>query len=296
MKKSKGEMIFDVLNYSFMFMFALICVIPFYYIIVISFNEGKDAIRGGVYLYPRAFTLDNYIKIFQDKRVLNSFFISVFRTVLGTAIPIISNSMYAYALSKRALKYNKFFNWMILIPMYFGGGIIPYYLVCKGVGLTNNIWVYVIPYIITPFYVLLLRVGVEAIPISLEESARIDGASYLKIYSRIILPFLLPSIATITLLSGIGHWNEWLEGTIMMSNSTKWPLQTLLLNILQGSDLTSLLKSRGGNVVGLYKKMEVTTESIKMAMLVITITPILIVYPFFQKYFIKGMIVGAVKE
>jgi len=291
-RRSRGEKVFDLLNVLLLGLFAFVCLYPFVYILAMSFNDGKDAMKGGIYFFPRMFSLDNYANIFSDGRILRSLGISAFRTVMGAGLGVLVNSLFAFALSKSDLPYRKFFNWMIVIPMYFGGGIIPYYIICKSLGLINNIWVYIIPWVAMPFHIMLLRISIRDLPSSLEESAQLDGAGYLRVYASIVMPLILPSLATVALLSGIFHWNDWLDGTIMTSRTTMWPLQTLLLSILQGSDMSSFLKS--GNA--LLRKQSITTESLKMAMLVVTVVPVFMIYPFAQKYFIRGMMVGSVKE
>ena len=296
-RKNKPEATFDVFNYTFMVLFAFFCIYPFIYIFAMSFNDGKDAMKGGIYFWPRLFTFENYRTIFQDDRIISSFGISFFRTIAGIILGIIVNTLYAYAITKKDLPGRKFFNWLIVIPMYFSGGIIPYYLVCQKLGMINNIWVYIIPWLAAPFHIMMLRIAVTELPSSLEESAQLDGANYIKIFIRIIFPLVVPSIATIGLLTGLFHWNDWLDGTIMTSRSSMWPLQTLLLNILQGADMSRFF--RDGNMStagGMMRKISITPESLKMAMLVVTVLPIFMVYPFAQKYFIKGMMIGSVKE
>jgi putative aldouronate transport system permease protein len=296
-KHNLGEIIFDYCNMFFMILFAVVCMYPFLYILVLSFNDGRDAMRGGIYLFPRVFSLENYITIFSDKRLWGSFGISVFRTVASIVLGVLINAMYAYAISKSDLPGRKFFNWLIVIPMYFGAGIIPYYLICQKLHLINNIWVYVLPWLAAPFHIMILRIAMKELPASLEESAQLDGAGYPKMFVQIILPLTLPSLATVSLLTGIFHWNDWLDGTIMATRSALWPLQTLLLNILQGSDMNAFFRSRNlGAAGGMVRKIAITPESLKMAMLVVTVLPIFMVYPFAQKYFIRGMLVGSVKE
>lgn len=291
-KFSKGEKLFDIFNYTFMILLGICCLYPFLYILALSFNDGRDAMKGGIYFFPRMFTLDNYATVLKDSRLLTSLGISVFRTVFGIILGVLLNTLFAYAISKNDLPGRKLFNWMIVIPMYFGAGIIPYYLVCQNLGLINNIWVYVIPWIISPFHIMLIRIAVKDIPVSLEESAQLDGAGYPMILTRIVFPLIIPSLATIGLLTGIFHWNDWLDGTIMTTKSSMWPMQTLLLNILQGADMSNFMK----NGAAMGRKIAITPESIKMAILVITVLPIVIIYPFTQKYFIRGMMLGSVKE
>jgi putative aldouronate transport system permease protein len=217
--------------------------------------------------------------------------------VVGTALTVVLNACFAYSLTKKDLPGRKFILWFVVIPMYFGGGIIPYFLVCRALGLVNTLLVYVLPWIFGPFYILLIRVGLLEVPSSLEESAKLDGAGYGAIFFRIYFPLSLPVLATVALLSGIGHWNDWFDGTVMVLTSRLWPLQTLLLHIIQGADIMAFFKKRNIAIAGSYmKNTRITVESIKMAMLVITVAPIVLLYPFLQRYFMKGLMLGSLKE
>ena len=290
LKRSKGELLFDIANVTLMALFAFICLYPFWYVMVLSFNDGRDAMRGGIFLWPREWSLENFTTLFRDERLLGSFLMSVMRTVGGMALALLVNSLYAYAISKRDLPFRKLFNWMIVIPMYFAGGIIPYYLICRWLGLVNNPLVFVIPWAIIPFHVLLLRTSMQDFPSSIEESAQLDGSGYFRIFWTMVLPLSKPALATVALLAGIMHWNDWLDGTIMVTNSRFWPMQTLLLNIIQGADIMAYFKSIGQGGLGAYvRRSAITPESLKMAMLVITVVPILMIYPLAQRYFIKGL-------
>lgn len=296
MKLTRGERVFEVFNIILMVLFAAICIYPFIYVTALSFNDGMDAMRGGIYFWPREFTLENYQKLFEDKRLLGSFLISALRTACGATAAVLVNALFAYAISKADLPFRKVFNWMIVIPMYFAGGIIPYFLICKSLHLTNTVWVYIIPWLATPFHIMLLRISMKELPESLEESAQLDGAGYGTIFFRIVLPLVTPALATVALLGGITQWNDWLDGSIMVSNTRLWPMQTLLLSILQGSDMMSFFKDKNLSTAGgMYRKISITPESLKMAMLVITVIPIFMIYPFAQRYFIKGMMIGSVK-
>ena len=296
-KKRTSERVFDALNYTFMVLFCAACVYPFIMVLALSLNDGKDSMMGGIYLFPRIFTLENYKTMLGDRRLIGSLLISVYRTAAGAGLSVLLNSMFAYAVSKRTLPGRKFFNYFILVPMYFGGGIIPYYLVCQSLGLVNNVLVYVVPWIFMPFYILMLRVHFLNLPESLEESAKLDGAGYFTIFFRIAFPLSAPALATVALLSGVMHWNDWFDGTVMVSSDRLWPLQTLLLKIVQGSDIMAYFKSRnlGSAAIGISRKVSVTPESLKMTMLMVTVIPIVVIYPFLQKYIIKGMLVGSIK-
>jgi len=297
-KKRPSEHVFDVANYTFMILFSAACIYPFVIVLALSLNEGKDAMMGGIYLFPRVFTLENYGTMLGDRRLVGSLVISVYRTVVGAGLAVLLNSMFAYAISKRTLPGRKFFGYFILVPMYFSGGLIPYYLVCQYLGLINNVLVYVVPWIFLPFYILMLRVHFLNIPESLEESAKLDGAGYITIFFRILLPLSTPALATVALLSGVMHWNDWFDGTVMVSTDRLWPLQTLLLKIVQGSDIMAYFKSRNLNATGAIgpsRTVSVTPEALKMSMLMISVIPIVAIYPFLQKYIIKGLLIGSIK-
>ncbi|MEW5815365.1 MAG: carbohydrate ABC transporter permease [Spirochaetota bacterium] len=296
MKPTLSQNVFNIFNLALMAFLCMVFIYPLLYVTALSFNDGMDAMKGGIYLLPRIWSLENYKSILQEKRILGSTAISLYRTLLGAVLSVILNSCFAFALLKKDLPGRKFFSWLVLIPMYFSGGIIPYFLVCKYLGLVNNILVYLLPWIFVPFFILLLRVNLQDIPVSLEESAKLDGAGYFSIYSRIYLPLSAPALATIALLSGIMHWNDWFDGTVMVYNSKLWPLQTLLLHIIQGADIMKFFKGKNIAAAGsMAKRVRITVESLKMAMLVITVAPIVLAYPFLQKYFVKGIMIGSLK-
>jgi putative aldouronate transport system permease protein len=291
-----GEKIFNIMNMTAFALFSLLCLFPFINILSISLNDGMDSMKGGIYFLPRKFTWINYGTILTDSRIVSSFIISISRTILGVVLAVLANSMFAFALSKKGLPGRKIINWYVFIPMFFSGGLIPYYLICKSLGLTNTFWVFVIPWIMSPFYILMMRVYYLGMPDSLEESAKIEGAGYWRIFFKIYFPLSLPSLATIALLAGLTQWNDWYDGTVMVHTSSLWPMQTLLLHITTGADITAFFKMQNidsGTI--LNRKIRITPDSIKSAMLIVTIVPIVMIYPFLQKYFIKGMMIGSIK-
>lgn len=296
MKPTAGQRVFGVFNGLFLVVFCVLCIYPLVFVTALSFNDGMDAMKGGIYLWPRVPSLENYRTILKENRIVTSALISIYRTVVGASLSVLLNAGFAYALTKKDLPGKRLFLWFILVPMYFGGGIIPYFLVCKALGLVNNILVYVLPAIFNSFFILLIRVGLLDVPASLEESAKLDGAGYGTIFFRIYFPLSLPILATVALLSGLGHWNDWFDGTVMVLTSRLWPLQTLLLHIIQGADIMSFFKGRNIAMAGSYmKKTRITVESLKMAMLVLTVAPVVLLYPFLQRYYIKGVMVGSLK-
>jgi putative aldouronate transport system permease protein len=277
-----------------MLLFSFTCIYPFYYVLILSFNDAIDANLGGIYFWPRVFTMANYEQVFKNPYLLNSFRISVLRVCIATIIVPILNSLYGYALIKRDLMGRRFFNILPIIPMYVSGGLIPYFFVLKELRLIDTFSVYIIPVLYVPFNILVFRSFFQDLPSSLREAAIIDGCSEFNVYSKIIFPLSLPVMATIALFTAVGHWNDWYVAQAFVTNPDKWPLQTILLQIIRSQNI-----SFGGmtidDVVEISKR-RVTPESIKLTMIIVCTVPILVLYPFLQKYFIKGVMIGAVKE
>lgn len=291
MTKKKLDM-FALANNLLMLLVAFLCIYPFYYVLIISLNDPIDAQRGGIYLWIRSFSFENYKVIFNTSVLLHSYQITVFRVVVGTVLHLLLTSMFAFALTKRNFIFRKFLTWWMLIPMYFSGGIIPTYVVMDKLGMVNNIWVYVLPHLLATFHILIFRSFLNDLPPSLEESAVIDGASDFALFWRIIIPLSTPVFATIALFIGVFHWNDWFTGFTYMTSENLWTAQNVLLKIIQtneASNIASISKMNSG------LRATVTAESVKMAMLVITTIPVIVVYPFLQKYFVKGIMLGSVK-
>jgi len=293
-RQTFAERVFNGFNVTFMVLLSVLFVYPFVYVLAVSLNDGMDAMRGGIYLFPRVFTLKNYTHIFENNNILAATAVRVYRTVLGTCLTVLGCSTFAYALRKRDLPGRKIVNWLIIVPFYFSAGVIPTFMLFKGLGLVNNLLVYVIPGIYSSFNVIFLRTYFKGMPDSLEESAVMDGANYVTIYFRIFFPLSVPALATIALLTGVGHWNDWFAGMVYIYTPKKWPLQTLLLNILQGAEIGNEMV-RSGQMRGPVKKLAITVESIKMSMLMITVIPIVCIYPFLQRYFVTGLLIGSLK-
>ena len=289
--------LFDYINIIFMLFVAFATLYPFYYCFVISFNDGIDALIPGIYFWPRKFTLENYRFVFSTKLLLTAFRNSVLRTVIGTILHVIITSAAAYALSKRDLFGRKAYMILFIITMYFSGGLIPTYLVFKKIGLTDNFLVYLLPLAWSYFNALLFMAYYDSIPDSLEESALIDGANQIYIFIRIIFPVSMPIIATIALFIGVNQWNSWMDTMIYTSNPQLETLQNLLIKIIKEAEymikiMQEAMQKGGGGSVG---SMPVTPFTIRVATMIVTTFPIVIAYPFLQKYFIKGIMLGAVK-
>lgn len=294
MKLGTGDKIFTVLNYTFMILLSFTILFPFWRIVMLSLNEGIDSMRGGIYFWPRIFTWDNYKVIFARPDIVNAYEVTIFRTVIGTLLSVFLMSLMAYGLSKRHLRGRRLINVMVLFTMFFSGGLIPTYLLLKDLHLLNSIWVYIIPALYSAWNLILFRTFFQQLPSALEESAKIDGANDLLIYFRLIVPLSMPIFATISLFVAVGHWNDWFSGTVFVRDPKLVPLQTLLMSIIRENDSGRLIAGGVANLSSESVKT-VTSYSVKMATLVATVLPIIMLYPFLQKYFVKGVMVGSIK-
>jgi putative aldouronate transport system permease protein len=278
----------------FMLLLSFCCLYPFWYVVVLSFNDATDAFKGGLYFWPRVWSLANYELVFMNQYLINSFGITVARVCIMTFLVPLNCSLYGYAISHRPLVGRKLFGSLLILPMYIGGGVIPFYFVLRVLKLYNTFWVFIIPYTFSSFNVLLFRSYFQNISPSLRESAIIDGAGEGNVFLRIIFPVSIPVFAAVALFSAVGNWNEWMVGQIFVNKRELYPLPTILLQILKSQNATLTGLNIADLVLSTTKRT--TPESVRYAMIVITTVPILMVYPFLQKYFIHGIMVGAVKE
>ncbi len=291
--RSAEDWILDTLIYSFAAVVFIATLYPFYYVLVVSFNEGIDSTRGGVFLWPRSFTFENYMAVFSDDAWTRAVLISVLRTVVGTVLGVSLTSMVAYALSHDNLRGRKIYFLAIIVSMYFNGGIIPYYVTLRALGLLNTFWVYVVPTMLNGFLVLVMVAFFRDIPKSLEESAHIDGANDLQIFVRIVLPISKPVLATVSLFFGVAQWNAWLDSVLFVRSPDLRPLSFLMMEVINSSRISAMMS--GMDVSMAATATQVTTLSIQMTTIVITVVPIVLVYPFLQKHFVKGVLLGSVK-
>ncbi|MEG1427380.1 MAG: carbohydrate ABC transporter permease [Oscillospiraceae bacterium] len=294
-KENTIDRLLQLVIYIIIISFCLVIILPCLNILVLAFNDGKDAATGGVWFWPRKFTLENFQSVFKDGSIVNAYGITIARTVIGTVLSLIVTTMAAYALRQKALPGNKIITMLITFTMLFGGGMIPTYIQYKNLNLLNSFWVYVIPPMVGVVYLLMTRTFFEGIPESLIESAQLDGCGFFKIYWSIMLPLSKPVLAVVALYTAVNHWNDWFAGAFYMNNSSLWPVQTVLQQMLTKSmnsqqQLTSVSQALAQNATA------VTSDSLKMAAVIITTVPILCVYPFVQKYFAQGAMLGAVKE
>lgn len=291
-RKTGSDKVIDIINYVCLAVITFLTVYPFYYILIISLNSGIDATRGGIYFWPRVFTLENYEKILSDPKWVNALMVSIFRTVAGTGLAVFFTSMVAYGLSHKNLVFGKWYYRVVIFSMYFSGGLIPYYILLNNLGLINTIWVYIIPSLLNCFLVLIMISFFKEISPSLRESAYIDGANDLIIFLRIILPISKPVLATVVLFNAVAHWNAWIDSAYFVSNPNLRTMSYLMMEIINRSQVSNARDAQSA----FRASTNVTTRSIQSAVIIISTAPILITYPFLQKYFVKGIMLGSVKE
>lgn len=285
--RNRGKKIspFTVLNYAFFTLIGIIMVYPFWYVVMYSFSEASGDSLSNLYLIPKGFTLENYEYAFSKKLLFTGFFNSVFLAVVGTAINMALTVMLAYPLSRETLPGRKFLTAFLVFPMLFNGGMIPTYLVVKQYGILNTLWSLILSMAVNVYNLLILNKFFKSIPSSLIEAAKIDGCGDAATLIKIVLPLSKASLATISLFYAVGHWNEFLRGSIYINTDSRWPLQVVLRNII---DMVSNDVTSAGD-------MFMNPENFKMACIVITVLPILCVYPFLQKHFTQGVMMGSVK-
>lgn len=293
-KETFGERLIQAFIYFVVIALCLVIIIPCINVLALSFNDGADAAKGGIYFWPRVFTLDNYKEVFADGKIMKAYGITVARTVIGTSLSLIVTTLAAFALKEEDLPGRKIITMLITFTMLFSGGMIPTYIQYKNLELLNSFWVYVIPGMVGVTNLLMVRTFFESIPVSLEESAKLDGCGYFKTYTQIILPLSKPVIAVVGLYTAVGHWNDWFAGAFYMRSSKLWPVQTVLQQMLSRAMASSQEVTTAGQAIA-QANNAVTSDSLKMAAVIITTVPILCIYPFAQKYFAKGAMIGAVK-
>lgn len=280
--------------YLILALLSIACLYPILNVLAVSLSEAQAIYRNPMMVVPESFTLEAYRYIFSTPVLLRSFGITVFVAVVGTALNLAFTITGAYALSKTEVPGHKLMLWIVVIPMLFGAGLIPVYILLKNLGLLNSIWVLILPKLVAPFNLILMRNFFWSIPDSLEESARIDGANELRIIWNIILPLSLPVIATIGLFYAVGHWNDFFSGLFFIKDNAKWPLQVLLRSIVIDFNMMNM-GTQNPQSMGDANKIVIQPENIKAAAIIFAVVPILLVYPFLQKYFVKGIMLGSVK-
>lgn len=287
--KTISNKVFDWVNYALLTLVSLITIIPFIYIVAVSFAAPSEVVKGGLLLIPTKFTFSAYKYIFSTDTMIRSIGVSIYVTVLGTLINLILTSFTAYPLARATLRGRKTFMLLILITMLFSGGMIPTYFVVKSVGLINSYWSLMIPTAISAFNLVVLKNFFQQIPDGLEDAARIDGCNDIGTLFRIVLPLSMPAMATFGLFYAVGHWNTFFHAVIYINDSEKWPVQVVLRQIVLMS------QDKIGDSTSQSDPTDYLPQTIRMASIVVATIPIVLVYPFLQKHFAKGVLLGSVK-
>ncbi|OUN26955.1 MULTISPECIES: carbohydrate ABC transporter permease [unclassified Blautia] len=291
-QKSVPDKIFVVLNTLFMIAFVVITLYPVLNTLAISLNDGTDALRGGIYLLPRKFTMKNYNTVLQKNNLLTGAYITVLRTIFGTVTALFANAILAFIVSRKRFLFKRSLSLFWVITMYVNGGMIPIFLLYKNLGLTNSFWVYVIPGMVSAFNMLVIRTYMAGIPDSLEESAQLDGAGYMTIFLKIISPLCKPVYATVALFVAVGQWNSWFDA--MLYNRMSPEFTTLQYELMK---LLSSVTNQGSSAEAMKNAIgSVTPTSVRAAATILTMLPIICLYPFLQRYFVTGLTIGGVKE
>ena len=288
---------FNVFNYGVFGLLTLICAYPFYYLIINTLSANDLSAAGEILFFPKGFHLDNYKQVLKLNGIFNAAVISVARTVLGTAFSVLASAFMGFMFTQERMWGRKFWYRFVVITMYFNAGMIPMFITMKNLHLTNTFWVYVIPTIVQPFNIILVKTYVESLPRSLQEAAELDGAGVLMIFWKVILPVCTPILATIAIFTAVGQWNSFQDTLLLVTDTKLYTLQFILYQYInQASSLATIVSS--GTSSEAIQQMLATTQtatSIRMTVTILVVTPILLVYPFFQRFFVKGIMIGAVK-
>jgi putative aldouronate transport system permease protein len=282
-----GEKVFDVLNVVFLLLFSCAMVYPFIHVASVAFSSKSEAIRPGLHLYPREIDLSSITKIISTPEILNAYGNTIFRTVVGTVLSVICTGMGAYAISKKYLPCRKFIMSIIVFAMFFSGGMIPEYLLIRNLRLINSVWSMILPSLVWGLNMIIMRNFFNAVPESLEESAKLDGANDFTIFVNVYFPLSKPVVATVAMWMAVHHWNAYMDNLLYINDNRKYVLQRMIRNLIIDAQV-SYMESMSSNAA-------LSLESLKSATILVSIVPIIMVYPFVQKYFIKGVMIGAVK-
>ncbi len=297
MKTSVGDKVISVVTYLVYSLFAFVCVYPFYYIFINTLSANNLSERGKVVFWIKGFHISNYISVLKIPDLFQAMRVSVARTVIGTALTVIIAAFLGYMFTRESLWKRKLWYRFVVATMYFNAGIIPWYLTMRNLHLTNNFWGYIFPVAVTPFYIVLCKTFVEAVPKELQDAAEIDGAGTLKIFFRIMIPVIKPILATIAIFAAVAQWNAFQDTLLLVTDSKLYTLQfTLYQYINQASSLKALVNSSTSSVnLAASLASAQTATSIRMTVTIVVVTPIILIYPIFQRFFVKGIMIGAVK-
>jgi ABC-type glycerol-3-phosphate transport system permease component len=293
--RTKSDRILDVIVYTFFSLFGFVCVYPFYYIFINTISNNKLSEKGSIIWFPKEMHIQNYIDAFKIPGLGQAALISISRTIIGTALTVFFAAFLGYMFTRETMWRRKVWYRFVVITMYFNAGIIPWYLTMMNLGLTNNFLGYILPAVVSPFYIILTKTYVESLPKELQEAADCDGAGVLTIFLKIILPISKPILATIAIFAAVGQWNAFQDTLLLMTQEKLYTLQFILYRYLQSSQsLSAIINATSGSAEAMLANAQ-TQTSIRMTVTIIVALPILVVYPMFQRFFVKGIMMGAVK-
>lgn len=285
---------FDWINYFFMTVLAFIMIYPLWYCLAGSLNEGMDYLRGGVFLWPRKWTLANYRAVFLDKAILRAFWVTIWKCLVGTAASVLCTAMVAYAVTRPKLRLKKIYIPFIMLTMFFSGGLIPYFILIVDLDLYDSFWVYIIPTMFSAYNMIIMQSFMRELPQELIESAKLDGASEYRIFFQMILPLSKPVLATIALFTVVTHWNSYFDSMMYTSSQELQTIQLFLKKVITDPSVSRGLGSAAAIAIP-DQAATLTPQVVKLATMVVTALPVVCIYPFLQRYFVKGVTVGAVK-
>lgn len=292
-KKTKKDRLFDVINYTLLGIIALVVIYPLYFIVIASFSDPNAVYEGRVILFPKDISFEGYQKLFQDTAIWTGYLNTIIYTVVGTTINVCLTITAAYALSNKQLPGNRVLSLLITFTMFFSGGLIPSYLLVKDLNLTNTMWAIILPGAVGPWNLIVAKAFFQnSIPDELKEAAYLDGCSDFKLFKDIVLPLSKAIIAVITLFYAVGHWNSYFSAMIYLTDEAKYPLQLILRNILIQNEVSANMLTGDATTLAIQQRI---ADQIKYGVIIVASAPILAFYPFIQKYFNKGVMLGAVK-
>lgn len=291
LRETKTDRAFNVFNYVFLAIVAFLVIYPLIFVLSASLSNPQSVISGDMWLWPKEFTLDAYEKVFQNKDIINGFINTLKYTVFGTILNVVMTILAAYPLSRRDLKGRGFIMAFIVFTIFFSGGLIPTYLLIRDLGMLNTFWVMIIPNAVAVWNIIIMRTFFQSIPHELEESAMIDGAGNFRILWSVVLPLSLPVIAVMVLFYSVGHWNSYFQALIYLQDQEKFPLQLILRQILIQGQTDDMIKATSES----FLTQQLSVEGLKYAVLIVVNLPMLMLYPFLQRYFVKGVMIGSLK-
>lgn len=290
-RRSTGDMVFDIVNYTLLVLVLIIVIYPLWFVVIASFSDSRAVLDGEVWLWPKDFQLDAYVRVFKDSRIMRGYANTIFYTLAGTALNIVGTVVAAYPLSRKDFVGRNVIMMLLAFTMYFSGGLIPTYLIYKQLRIVNTVWVMILPGMVSVYNLIIVRTFFQGIPFELQEAAFIDGANNFAILRKVIVPLSKPVLAVMVIFYGVGHWNEFFNALVFLSKKELAPLQLVMRDILITAS-SSISEGTGGAAIADKARL---AESLKYSVIIVSSLPVLLLYPFLQKYFVKGVMLGAIK-